>query len=488
MATENSGIRIGWAQADITPAEPVLVAGQFHARVSEGVADPITATALVLDGGVDHVVFVSCDLVSISDPLRDRVRELASSLDGLDPSKVVLNGTHTHTAPENRVPGTGGTTAHGPGVDLEVMATVDYVAFAAARIAEAVAEAWNSRASGQVAFGLGHAVVGHNRRWHDTHGTATMYGNTDTPAFSHVEGYEDHGVGVVATYGADGTLTGVAVNVPCPSQVGENGYELSADYWHETRTELRARLGSSLFVLPQCSAAGDQSPHLLYDKAAEKRMLELKGRTEKQEIACRLAGAVTEVLPCIAPTKDGAPLIRHHAETLHLPLARLTADDVRVAREESDALRIEFEAAVREIEEDAQLREQPRWYVRATRAHRRRAWLDGVASRFEQQDNGVGLPAEVHVIRVGDAVFATNRFEYYVDYGIHIKARSPATQTFLVQLAGPGTYVPSPRSQAGGGYGSIPASNPVGPEGGRILAERTVDIINELWDVGRDGR
>jgi hypothetical protein len=78
--------------------------------------------------------------------------------------------------------------------------------------------------------------------------------------------------------------------------------------------------------------------------------------------------------------------------------------------------------------------------------------------------------------------FATNPFEYYLDFGIYIKARSRATQTFLVQLAGSGTYVPSRRSTKGGGYGSIPASNPVGYEGGRQLAEKTVEVIDSLWE------
>lgn len=34
---------------DLTPAKPVLIAGQFHARISEGVMDPITATVLVIE-------------------------------------------------------------------------------------------------------------------------------------------------------------------------------------------------------------------------------------------------------------------------------------------------------------------------------------------------------------------------------------------------------------------------------------------------------
>ena len=99
-----------------------------------------------------------------------------------------------------------------------------------------------------MAFGLGQAVIGHNRRWVDVGGQATTYGNTNSPDFSHIEGGEDHSVNVMATDNQGGALTGLVVNVPCPSQVSESEYTLSADYWHETRLELRARLGSGLHV------------------------------------------------------------------------------------------------------------------------------------------------------------------------------------------------------------------------------------------------
>jgi hypothetical protein len=58
--------------------------------------------------------------------------------------------------------------------------------------------------------------------------------------------------------------------------------------------------------------------------------------------------------------------------------------------------------------------------------------------------------------------------------------KSPALQTFIVQLAGNGTYVPSQRAAGGGGYGAVPASNPVGPEGGNVLAEYTLETLQEL--------
>ncbi len=476
-------LRIGWAQTDITPEEPVMISGQFHVRISEGVADPITATALVLDTGQDHAVMVSLDVVTISADMLQLVRERVSGVKGLDPEKVILNATHTHTGPEVRIarPGTANVSTR-PGVELDAMPVEVYLEIAAERIAAAVKEAWEGRTAGRMAYGLGYAVVGRNRRWSNAEGEALMYGNTNDPGFSHIEGYEDHSLNLLATYSERGDLTGLVVNVPCPSQVSESEYQLSADYWYETRTELRRRFGEGIFILPQCSAAGDQSPHLLFDKQANNRMLSLKGRSVREEIAQRIAQAVEEVLATVKDTADGETVLQHQIETLELPMNELTEEDARSALAESDSYRRDYEEEIRKLEENPGLRDESRWYVSVTRAHRRMLWHRGVAHRFEAQKKKASLPVEVHVVRLGGIAFATNRFEFYLDMGIHIKARSPACQTFIVQLAGEGTYCPSTRSVAGGGYGSVAASNPVGPEGGRMLASRTVELLQELWE------
>ena len=308
-----------------------------------------------------------------------------------------------------------------------------------------------------------------------------MYGDTSSPDFSHIEGYEDHSVGVAATYDAEGTLTGLVVNVPCSSQCSEHLFALSADYWCETRAELRRRLGGKLFILPQCSAAGDQSPHLIYGKAAEHRMRNLKDLSERQEIARRIADAVDDVLPAIAPTADGELPMLHRVETISLPLNTLTEDDVMASLAEAAKHRAAYEAEMQKIEEDPSRRENPRWYREPTFHFRRMRWFEGVAKRFEKQKTQPTQPAELHALRLGDLALATNPFEFYLDFGIRIKARSPAVETLLAQLAGGGTYCPSPRSLAGGGYGSLPASNPVGPEGGRRIVEWTVKTLQDLW-------
>jgi hypothetical protein len=455
--------------------------------------DPVTATVLALESLRDgkscgQAVMVSCDFVAIPNGLREAVRNhLRQMLPELGPQTVFLNATHTHAAPEVRTESDqqqmpGGNVPLWPGVDLDAMSSADYVAFASERIAEAVVGAWKRREPGGIGFGLGHAVVGHNRRISYYNGETRMYGKTDDPEFSHVEGYEDHSVNVLATWNKARRLTGVVVNVACPSQASESSYLLSADYWHEVREELRRRLGAGLFVLPQNSAAGDQSPHVLIGKRAEERMWRLMGRTERQDIGVRVADAVTAILPHVEKEVDLNPRFAHRVETVALSRRHLTEQDVKDAQAEAAKLREQYETLRRDLEAHPEKRRQPRWYVGITAAYRKMKWNEGVATRFELQRTQPKLPIEVHVMRLGDVAVATNPFEYYLDYGMQIKARSKAVQTFVVQhVGGGGAYLPTARAIAGRSYGAVPASTPVGPEGGRELVEWTVAAINALW-------
>ncbi len=483
-------ILIGWATRDLTPERPALLRGQFHARVSEGVMDPITVTALAIESLRDgrpegHAVMVSCDMVTIPDGLRDGVRSrLARLAPELDPLSVCIHATHTHTGP-----GANPATAEAMGclpeetglaaAELGAMELSENLAFAVERIAEAAAAAWRARAPGGIGFGLGHAVVGHNRRVSYYAGETRMYGKTDDPDFSHIEGGADHSVNLLCTWDRNRKLTGMVVNLACPSQVSEQLFQVSADYWHDTRAELRRRFGEGLFVLGQCSAAGDQSPHVQVGRRAEERMLKLSGRTQRRDIAVRIADAVSAVLPFVEKSVDWSPAFARRSETLHLPMRRLSREDVDAALAEAEKARARFEELKAELEAHPEKKKEPRWYVQISACHRRMGWNRGVEERFRLQESSPNptLATEVHVLRLGDAVFATNQFELYLDFGLQIKARSKAVQTFVVQLAGGGTYLPTERATAGKSYGAIPASTPVGPEGGRMLVERTLELI-----------
>lgn len=494
-APASEPLQIGWAKCDTTPPRmPVIMAGQFHVRISEGVENPLTATALALTSGKEEVVFVSVDLISIPTELRDAFRAvLAKSLPELNPRKVILNATHSHTAPEVRDPHmmAGGTNPNAKGevegFPVPGMSVSEYRDFLADTLARCVAEAWKARKPGSVAFGMDYAVVGRNRRWVDKDGQSHMYVKTPEAKeiFRSVEGCEDHSVNLLATYDSEARLTGVAVNIPCPSQESESSFLLSSDFWHETRQELARRLGEGVFLLPQCSAAGDMTSHLIHGNAANNRMLELRGRSKKEDIAWKITEAVERILPAIAGTAASNQALRHEVADLELPATRVTAQQAAEEEAAAEKYRNLYQAEVRKLKDKPDLRNEPRWYVEPTKNYRRAAWHSQVKKRFDEQQRGAGLtlPSECHFVRLGDVAFATNPFEYFLDYGTQIKMRSPFIQTFLVQLAGSGTYVPSPRAASGGGYGAVPASNPVGPEGGQVLADETVARLKSLQET-----
>jgi hypothetical protein len=445
----------------------------------------LKATALVLESGGEHAVFVSVDAVAVSTSLKNAITSRVK-IPGLDPQKIILHATHTHDGPQNHDPSAdvyfGRTDGHF-GVDVGQVPVEAYIEFASRQIAAAISRAWQNRAPGGIAYGQEYTVIGRNRRWVDCDGNATMYGlNKDSAeSFDHIEGYEDHSLNLLATYDASGVLTGIVVNLPSPSQETEHFFEISADFWHETRQELRARFGENLFILPQCSAAGELTSHLIFENAAHERMLELRGRTPRQEIATRIADAVGRVLPYLPPAIDNAPLLTHHVETLQLPLNRLTETDLEDARRNVEEWTAQYEAEKQKLLDNPQLKNEPRWYVPLTTTYNRAGWFQGVINRYELGRTVATSPAEVHVLRLGEIAFATNPYEYYLDFGIQIKVKSPALQTFIVQLAGPGTYVPSRRAAEGGGYGAVPASTPVGHEGGQQLADFTVAKLREYW-------
>jgi len=123
----------------------------------------------------------------------------------------------------------------------------------------------------------------------------------------------------------------------------------------------------------------------------------------------------------------------------------------------------------------------------ASGPHALGAWHRSIVERWEKlaEDPAPTYRTCVRAVRIGDTVFCTNQFELYTDFGIQMKSRSPAVQTFVVQLCegvqGDGTYLPSERAVKGGGYGAVVQSNMVGPEGGQILVERSLEMMHELF-------
>jgi hypothetical protein len=460
-------MNIGWAAADVTPNRPVILRGQFHTRISTRVNDPVTVTALALEGEGAQAIIMSCDRVSVPLTIIVRVREnLQQRLPGFDPLNLLASATHTHTAPEvedDVYP------APGPGV----MTPAECADQLVEGMTEAAVQAWESRAPGGVSWAYGQAVVGHNRRVTYSGGTSKMYGKTNQPDFECIEGYEDHGVDLLFTWDTNQKLTGVLINLACPSQVTEGECYVSADFWHEARQELWRRHGDGLFILPQCAAAGDQSPHLLLHQQAEALMRERRGLTEREEIGRRIANAVDEVLPLAEADIQPDVPFRHLYSVLQLPVRRVT----RATYDEAARLLEEWE------QKDIDPSNERDYSVKHVMLRRNRM----VMSRYEAQDDKPTHGTPVHALRIGDIAMVSNPSELFLDYGHRMKARSAAVQTFVVELGetGPDTpsgYLPTQRAVLARSYGAEVVDSRVGPEGGQALVDRSLEMIAKLWE------
>ena len=462
--TQAGTIQLGWASREITPDRPVALSGQFHKRISTHVEAPLWSTALAIETregerSIDQAILISCDLVGIDDTLMPRLRRsLEGKLAGFDTRKLILNATHTHTGP---VTGEKWYEVTEPGV----MKPGEYVDFLLKRLAEAATEAWEKRRPGSINWGLGYAAAGFNRRMVYADGHAAMYGRNDTADFSHVEGYEDSTVQTLFFRDADRNLTGVAVNVPCPSQVVEGENYISSDFWHDLRAILRQRLSRDLYVLAWTGASGDLSPHPQIQKAAAARMRKLSGDvTETRAIAVRIADAVGYAYGAVRNETFARLPFAHTVEVLQLPTPQISSEQYLAAKSVCDAIR-----------------SKPRenW---GREDFARLAWHQEVVDRYERPAEHTGYSTEMHALRLGDVAIATNPFELFLDYGIQIRTRSRALQTFVIQLScGEGGYLPTERAVAGGGYSAVAESILVGPAGGKILVDRTLQALNAFW-------
>lgn len=313
-------------------------------------------------------------------------------------------------------------------------------------------------------------------------GHAKMYGNTNDDKFSHYEAGADHFLNLLYTFDKDNNLTGAIINVPYPSQNSEGEYMLSADFWHDVRELIREKYGD-IYILPQCAVAGDLSPRIMHYKKAQDRRFKLKyddlwvERAARKDIAERITQGFDEVLSWAKKyIKKEVPIV-YEVRTIELTRRRITEEELEFAKTSLEELyKIDFKT---EGGSPLEL-----LYANSKLAAERKRFIK-IIGRYEDQDMFPKLPMELHVVRVGDIAFATNRFELYMDYMHRIQARSPFEQTFVIQLTGvPGddgeTYLATERGAANKGYSACLFCNLVSPEGGQELVEETVKTLKEI--------
>ena len=489
-----SKLIIGWAEESITPDVPVSLVGQFYERISQYVETPLTATALAIDTGDDHAVIVSGDLTSASRTLLNEIREHLTNVPGLDPMKVTIAATHTHTSVnytdlfdfggfdvfrENLPEGVEyeqvvNTTAEG------VQTPDEGRAMLVERITKVIKDAWAARKPGYIANGFGRAVVGMNRRVCYDDGSAKMWGDTNNACFTTLEAGTDNGIEMLFTYNEDKKITGAMLNVSCPSQVLEHRSFISSDYWGKVKINLRRELGEDFYVLGMCSAAGDLCPRDLIrwvephvpildpnierlnvlPRTADPSMFEIEGTIKiGKRISREVMDAIEEVSELVGDTE-----LIHKTFAMDLPFRRVTMGEYNEAKDRFDR----YIAGKKKVNY-------------ADKANT--LFETGIMTRYAEQQTKELVNIEVHVMKLGNVAIATNPFELFVDYGSQIRARSKANQTFLSQLTcGSYGYLPTEHAENGGHYSAFVGSGTVGHVGGEMYVRKILAEINEMFE------
>ncbi|HJO54774.1 MAG TPA: neutral/alkaline non-lysosomal ceramidase N-terminal domain-containing protein, partial [Verrucomicrobiota bacterium] len=154
-------VSVGVAKVDVTPKEPVLLAG-YGGRTTEhqGVDTPLWARALVI-GDEHRVAVVALDNCGVPQAVTDRLAKRLVK-HGISSECLVVAATHTHNAPTlvgyATVVWAGRTT---PEQDRRV---AEYTEFVIDKMEEAVLAALDRREPMQLEWAQGRATFGGNRR------------------------------------------------------------------------------------------------------------------------------------------------------------------------------------------------------------------------------------------------------------------------------------------------------------------------------------
>ncbi|HSA00747.1 MAG TPA: neutral/alkaline non-lysosomal ceramidase N-terminal domain-containing protein, partial [Candidatus Paceibacterota bacterium] len=151
---EDQPLRAGASRIEITPAQPVTLAGYASRKeLSQGVHDPLSARAVAFSQGGNRLVLVSIDNLGFYNGTAEPLREEILNACRLQPSELFLCAIHTHSAPTLTLNPEKGHSNN-----------VQYTKWLQAKLVEAVRSALDRLEPAEIGVGSGSSPVGSNRR------------------------------------------------------------------------------------------------------------------------------------------------------------------------------------------------------------------------------------------------------------------------------------------------------------------------------------
>ena len=448
-------LRVGAAPRSL--GVPVGIAmGGYGGRMgpSVGQHDDLQVRALTLRSGDEHVGLVVCDLVALDPSTIARFRQGLASRSSLDPDRVVVAVTHTHSGPTYgnmlaRYAGQAGVKARFP----------EWEADLPERMLEALRAAEASECEATLRVARGHAEVSVNRRLPDARGEVRLHPNPAGPI--------DPEVVVMRFDAADGRAIATLVAYACHAvTLCEDNVELSADFVHYLRQSLEAQ-GSGM-VLYVNGACGNLNPSRRGDYAAA------------EWVGSRLAQAAGNALA--SASVDGEASVALAAATGTVALALKPENQVTAAARYVEAARLALSRhSGRDDYEGRRLRAE------VERAERQVGLAEALAAVLTQRLGPDGqLTARIQAIRIGPAYLVAVPGEVFVELGATLKQALAPAACVLVGYANESIgYVPTRSAYLEGGY--EPESSWLRPGSGEALIDGASRLARGLGAEADEG-
>jgi hypothetical protein len=250
----------------------------------------------------------------------------------------------------------------------------------------------------------------------------------------------------------NGSYVAIAHNNTCHATCLANGVRVSADYPGEARRLIRNAVRENLPVLYLQGAAGDLCPKYPYSTTPR-----TTSEHRLKKLGIMAAGETLRLLHHL--TMDDSPVLSHAREGLTVGVRLPTDEQV---------------AQAKKIKEKGKENVKPMdWELQ----------VGGVLGLFEEYKDDPQETLPLHVLRLGDVALATNPCEYYCQFGLDIKRRSPAAATGVVELTdGSFGYCPTIPGLLGGGYsGKATWGSRLEPYAGYKIVEKTSAMVHDIW-------
>ena len=211
-------LKAGFARIDITPPIGTTLAGYPRTRYSDGVLDPLTASAVVFDDGQKRAVVMSVDHLGLNMPRTEVMRPLIAQAAETEADGIHICCTHTHLAPVTY-----------PGNNEE------YVAFLTQRLCDVAAMAVKDLAPATLLCTRARVEdVAFIRRFRMKDGSCKTNPGFQNPEIDHPLGTPDEEASLLIIKREDAKEIGIINFQVHPDTVGGN--TVSADFPYFVRT------------------------------------------------------------------------------------------------------------------------------------------------------------------------------------------------------------------------------------------------------------